>query len=108
MIIHTVIDNENTIQSKVERHEYITTVLTKNYKVIENLMRDHSLISPDIAEDETIEIWSDRPKNLFIKSTKKPYILSSNQYIKGCRSGSPIYCVTTDCGHVIANAMLGV
>lgn len=99
-------EEERIINNSRKEHNYITTIITHNYKVIENLMNNHKLISPDIDEDETLEIYQTAPRNLFIKSMKKPYILASNSYINGCRSGSDIYLITTDNSSIISNVTI--
>ena len=94
--------------SRKDYHEYITAVITKNYKIIESLMANHSLISPDISDDETVEITQDKPYNMFIKSKKKAYMLGSNPYVNQASHStlSPVYLITTDCGHVISAVTL--
>lgn len=94
--------------SRKDYHEYITTIITKNYKIIENLLANHSLISPDIEDDETLEITTAKPYNMFIKSTKKAYMMGSNSYINQASHSmiSPVYLITTDCGHVISSVTL--
>jgi len=87
-------------------HTFVTTIITHNYRVIENLKAKHDLISPDISEDKTLKIYQTRPFNLFIESKEKAYILASNQYINGCKSGSPIYLITTDNSSVISNTII--
>ena len=89
-------------------HEYITTIITKNYKIIESIKANPSLISSDVNEDDTLEITQDKPYNLFIKSKKKAYKLGTNTYLnQACHSTfSPVYLITTDCGHVISSVTL--
>lgn len=89
-------------------HEYITTVITKNDKIIEGLLANPTLINPEILEDETVELKSERPYNLFIKSNKKPYVLANNPYMVGAskHSMSPVYIITTDCSHVISSVTM--
>ena len=96
-------EEERIINRSRTDHTYITTVLTHNYKVIENLKKNNKLISQDIDKDETLEIYQTAPRNLFIKSKLKPYILASNSYINGCRSGSNIYLITTDNNGIISS-----
>lgn len=87
-------------------HTYVTIVITHNYKVLENLQKNHKLISPDIDEDDTLKIYQMRPHNLYIESKKKPYILASNSYINGCKSGSTIYLITTDNSSIISDVAI--
>ena len=94
--------------SRKNYHEYITTIITKNYKIIESIKANPSLISSDIDEDDTLEITQDKPYNLFIKSKNKAYKLGANTYLnQACHSTfSPVYLITPDCGHIISTITL--
>lgn len=95
--------DEPIINRNRKDNTYTTIIITKNYKVLTYLKNNPSLINPEIEEDETLKIYQKKPYNMFIESKKKPYIVSSNSYLKGCRSGSPIYTITIDNSSVIAS-----